>query len=154
MQAVGGFAAVGIAVLLMLPPTRPVGTEPVPHNFGKVEPPAPLAAAYPNLAPVPTAPVDSAADEGWPGAQAPAPHMTAPTSPAYAPASSEAGRDPDADFDRGYRWAARRALDDPGGCTRWGDAPHIEGCLAYVRDAAEADGSGESDGPYPSDEDG
>ena len=154
MQAVGGFAAIGVAVLLMLPPTKPVGAEPVPHNFGKVQPPAPLAAVYPDVAPLPPAPpVDAAADDGWPDARAQARRIMVPAPSAYPSSALDAADDPDADFDRGYRWAARRALEDPGRCTHWGDAAHIEGCLAYIRDAAESPERGDSDDPYPSDGD-
>jgi|KBSMisStandDraft_5_1062788.scaffolds.fasta_scaffold18176_2 hypothetical protein len=160
VQAVGGFAAIGIAVLLMLPPTKPVTAAPAPHAFGKVEPPAPLEAVYPDLAPLPPAPpVDPAADTigGGPGS-APQAAQYAPRA-AYAPESDTYGSesirtsaDADADFDRGYRWAERRDLEDPNLCMRWADQPHVEGCIAYIRDRAGRDDGADPDDRYASDE--
>lgn len=151
MQAAGGIGAIGIAVLLMLPPTKPVTAAPRPHAFGKVQPPAPLDAVYPDYAPLPPAPsVDPAADAAPAQPQAAAyypPGTASLTEPAADPGSQfYAGADSDADFDRGYRWAAARALEDPNRCMRWPDAPQVEGCLAYVRDAA-----GREDTPDPED---
>lgn len=146
MQVAGGFAAIGVAVLLMLPPTKPVTTVPTPHAFGKVQPPAPLPAVYPDYAPLPPAPpVDAAADNARSTARGDTYDGRAPSSvPPPVPMTNPGGQfyadaDPDAQFDQGYRWAERRALDDPNRCMRWPDSPHVEGCLAYIRDAGERD---------------
>jgi len=155
-QAVGGFAAIGIAVLLMLPPTKPVTAAPAPHAFGKVEPPAPLPAVYPDLAPLPPAlPVDPAAvSDGRRGSEPQAPRVAYQSeSDTYGSDSDLTPADADTGFDRGYRWAARRNLEDPNLCMRWADQPHVEGCIAYVRDGAGRDDAADPDDRYPSDED-
>jgi len=159
MQAAGGIGAIGIAVLLMLPPTKPVTAAPTPHTFGKVQPPAPLDAVYPDYAPLPPAPsVDPAADAARSPPQ-PQPdeyyasRTASPTERVADPGSQfYAGADSDADFDRGYRWAAARALEDPNRCMRWPDAPQVEGCLAYIRDAAGREDSADPEDRYSSDE--
>lgn len=143
MQMAGGFAAIGVAVLLMLPPTKPVAAAPTPHAFGKVQPPAPLPAVYPDYAPLPPSPpVDPAADDARSAATPQTPEDNAPSDisppvPMPNPGSQfYADADPDGEFDQGYRWAERREVDDPNRCMRWPDSPHVEGCLAYIRDAA------------------
>jgi len=155
IQAASGIAAIGIAVLLMLPPTRPVTAQAAPRAFGKVQPPAPLAAVYPDYAPLPSAPpVDPAADAAPSQPQAAgyyAPRMAPPPEPATdAGGQFRAGTDFDADFNSGYQWAERRALEDPNRCMRWPDALHVEGCLAYVRDDAGRDDPPDPDDRYDS----
>jgi len=153
MQVAGGFAAIGAAVLLILPPTKPVTTAPTAHAFGKVQPPAPLPAVYPDYAPLPPAPpVDAAAADARSATLRATPEDYAPHNAPPTVTVTDAGRqfyadaDPDADFDQGYRWAERRQMDDPNRCMRWPDSPHVEGCLAYVRDAV-----GRDDPPDPDD---
>jgi len=156
IQVAGGIAAIGVAVLLMIPPTKPVTAAPTPHAFGKVQPPAPLPAVYPDYAPLPPAPqVDPGADDAASPPQAAEDHAsrTASLAEPVDPGSQfYAGADSDADFDRGYRWAAARALEDPNRCMRWPDAPQVEGCLAYVRDAAGRVDPTDPEGRYRPDE--
>lgn len=45
--------------------------------------------------------------------------------------------DPQEEFDRGYRWAERRQVEDPRECRRWADSPREDGCLAFLQDARE-----------------
>jgi hypothetical protein len=151
----GGVAALGLAVAWMVPPTTPIARQiapTVPH-VAKAAPQAytaaPPAYAFYDTSP----PVDQSADTDVKAAMrsrwqaddgqdrgAPAPPPEQDRGFARYPYA-----DPQAEFDRGYRWAARRQAEDPRECRRWTDTPVEDGCLAYLRDAAERGDADESD---------
>lgn len=139
----GGIAAFALIVAWMVPPTRPKGGATImaaahPTRMAPREPiVTPPADANFSVPLPPPLPVDRPTDSGRP--VAPAPPLP-PQGMSSGPTVSEdryAFADPQEEFDRGYRWAERRQVEDPRECRRWADSPRGDGCLAFLQDARE-----------------
>jgi hypothetical protein len=138
----GGIAAFVLVVAWMVPPTRPKGGETIaaaarpsrtPPSEPVVTPPVDASFSVP---PPPPLPVDRSADAGHSLSAPPSPPQSMKSSPI--PSEDRyALADPQEEFDRGYRWAERRQLQDPRECRRWADSPREDGCLAFLQDARE-----------------
>jgi len=143
----GGIALFALIVAWMVPPTTPKGGETIaaaPHRSTALaaEPtlPPPADASF-SVPPPPPLPVDRSADAG---AMAPSPPAPPPgpergeRDPSVTPRDElYALADPQEEYDRGYRWAERRQVQDPRECRRWADSPREDGCLAFLQDASE-----------------
>jgi hypothetical protein len=156
----GGIAAFALIVAWMVPPTTPKGGATIAPSHPIRAAPEPVAAAVPvdpSFSPaLPAAPIDPAADgasapQSFPSMPPPPARFDRDTRPPVPPTGpdQEAGRfalaDPQEEFDRGYRWAERRQLEDPRECRRWAETPREDGCLAFLQDAREQNDDQEED---------
>ena len=143
----GGIAVFALIVAWMVPPTTPKGGATIgaaPHPIRTVPPePAltPPADASFSVPPPPPLPVDPAAGGRHRTASPASPPRSMADDGTYPSATPPEDRyafaDPQEEFDRGYRWAERRQLEDPRECRRWADSPREDGCLAFLQDARE-----------------
>ena len=149
----GGITAFVLIVAWMVPPTTPKGGatftaasragQTMPRNV-PATPPADASFTVPQPAPPP--PVYGSADDGGaatagpspvPGPSDRGPSRSAPHIAADSDVERYAFANPQEEFDRGYRWAERRQVDDPRTCRRWAQTPREDGCLAFLQDAPE-----------------
>jgi hypothetical protein len=157
----GGIAAFALIVAWMVPPTTPKGGTTIAPSHAIRAAPEPMAAAAPadpSFSPAPPAapptPIDPAADGGSPPSSFPSPpparfdrdiRSSVPPTGLDQDAGRFAPADPQEEFDRGYRWAERRQLEDPRECQRWAETPREDGCLAFLQDAREQNDDQEED---------
>lgn len=148
----GGVLAFVLAVIVMVPPTKPIGGPKIDpnahHGLADLPKPVPQPVVQPiaaQLAPEqPQTPPEGysgeaarIASEGdderpWRDAE------PTPQQPRYAMRDAEPVPASDAEdraFRAGYRWAQRQDVDDPRACGMIGDGPGIDGCVAYAREA-------------------
>ena len=134
--------AFGLAVFWMLPPTTPIGGARIAPGTHYDPPPTvrPDRPAGVNRARIALEPIGSAEDS------APPPRPSASPSGSEEDAGEDAGDGdrgdavagaPQDDYRAGYRWAARRGVQDPRECRVWEDGASAEGCLAFAREAED-----------------
>lgn len=148
--------AFGVAVAIMLPPTTPIGGARVdpaarPGGLPPVEPirptpsvPGPAVQIPSTLAPTAVRTDD---EESPPPVSDPAIRQDDPTDQ-LAMADRDADADPDTAFQRGYRWAERREVQDPRECRLLGDSRLAAGCRSFAHEVAERGRADPSDAPF------
>jgi len=153
----GGALAFVLAVVVMVPPTKPIGGPKIDPNAHHGLAPLPAPTPQPAIQPVQMQPTEPVAPTGFSGdaAQVAAAGEQDRTEETAQPSSEQryAMRDPrpvsddeDRAFRAGYRWAERRGIDDPRACEAMDDGPGLDGCLAYARPAAQRRSQEEDDG--------